>query len=44
MLVIRRKLVQKGNSFSVTLPKKEILGDEVIVMDLEAFDNLVKRE
>lgn len=43
MLVIKRKVSQNGNSLTVSIPKKEIEGREVIIMDIEAFESLVKK-
>lgn len=43
MLVIRRKVVSKGNSLQVSIPKKEIIGEEVILLDIEAFNLLFKK-
>ena len=43
MLVITRKLMQKGNSFYINVPKKDMVGDEVILLDREAYNDLLKR-
>lgn len=43
MLIVKRKISLRGNSHYVNVPMKEISGDEVVVMDLEAYNSLINR-
>ena len=43
MLVIKRKVTQKGNSWIVTIPKKELEGEIVYMFDEEAINILLNK-
>lgn len=44
MLIIKRKVSKKGNSLMVTIPKKELNGEEVIIFDKEAYNELILKK